>query len=262
MGSLSGIFIALVVTLGVSALFIFGVFDADDGLPAIENSSDNIAESASQSTIDHNSVAESPNARAVVFALDMSGSRNDALSVSAKDRAQELTNDLTAWSPGNTLPFPDSIADVRTRSDFQKATTTTAIKKLSSNDYFGIVFFAERSEAWSDTLVQATPMNVAKVVRTIEKYAIGESTLGHKTNLEGAFGTIFRLIETGHHGEEQERSHADVYIFMDGYVSDEIASRATKLQAIVNTVGIGEGCDTHTLRQLAQKSGGRYYDYR
>ena len=160
-----------------------------------------------------------------------------------------------AWA-GGTFVGPDGTPTTGSKWDRAKAETIIALSQLTPEWEFGIVTYACNRSLFEQSLVEATPDNIARATAWLE----GQRPFGG-TGIGPAQKEAFELLS-----RSTVEGPGTGWLLSDGCANcgarDDAAHLAVALSGnhdghVLNTIGIGGACPW-LLQKLAEATGGTY----
>lgn len=193
-------------------------------------------------------VTQYPN---LVFVVDFSGSMEEQTGGMTErtlaGQAEGKLGRLIGGRAGGKVQ--DELAKRRKKVEEAKREVAGAIKGLTDDQSFGLVYFEDTPHLWKEALVPATEDVRDEAAKFVKKVEGGGGT-GIKQAVELAFTLGPETIVLVTDGEPTDAS------------PDEILTRIAELNpdktVVVHAVGVGEDHDRNFMRAIAEQNGGEY----
>jgi len=179
----------------------------------------------------------------IVYVVDISRSMQDAAQTKPAAKTGRKKDRYPAPAGGSKL-------------DIAKWQLHRAIEVLPKDAVFAIVVYSESYAVWTDELTPATPRSRKKAHRFVDEL--------HGNGTTNICDSLDKAIELG----------ADtIYLLSDGdpnrgrvskldALLEEFLKRNLRQRLVVHAVGIGEAAGSTFLKELAQRTGGGYVEFR
>ncbi len=187
----------------------------------------------------------------VVFVLDLSGSMagqtGSATERTVAGKAERGIGKLLGGGRAGNLA-QKKLAERRKRVEEAKREVAGAIKGMSDEATFNLLYFESQPHLWKTEMLTATPEAKKDARDFLDDLEEGGGT-GMKRALELAFEQEPRVIILVSDGEPTDASPQDIL--------DEVARLNADHAVTIHTVIVGDDLDTSFMKRLAEQNGGQ-----